>query len=225
MNLQHVNCRGPVLITAGPTYEALDSVRFLGNRSSGQMGVAIAEAACRMGLEVMLLLGPNCATPDADVAKMKVERFRSTSDLELLLNQHWPSQAMTLIMAAAVADFRLPEDQRQASSNDGKIKRSGAGLTLELESTPDLVAACSKRKRPNQRIIGFALERADELNSRASEKLKRKGLDAIVANPLETMDATDVTGTLCWADGKTTTPGPCTKVEFAEWLVGTLFSG
>lgn len=217
----------PILVTAGPTHEAIDSVRFISNRSSGRMGVAIAEASCYRGYETILLLGPNCVEP-RKYELLKVVRFRSTVDLEGLLNVYWPDRANTLIMAAAVSDYRLKEPgggEEDSSFGDGmrKIRRDETGLTLELESTPDLVADCCVRKGSGQRVIGFALEPAEELAERAVAKMKRKGLDAIVANPLETIDSDEVEATLIAAsDGTTRTPGRVSKEAFGNWLIGEL---
>ena len=199
-----------VLITAGPTQEPIDAVRFIGNRSSGRMGLALADAAARAGHAVTLLLGPIAG-------RVKLERgvtrhpFRTTADLDLLLREHGPT-CDALIMAAAVADFR------PASVTAGKLPR-GERLTLELEPTPDLVAGCVERRRDHQQIIGFALEPADGLVERATAKLHRKGVDAIVANPLETLDAEHIDATLIRRDAAAESPGAMSKAAFAEWLM------
>lgn len=205
-----------MLITAGPTHEPIDDVRYLANRSSGRMGLALAHAARAAGWNVTLLLGPTALTPSADVETIA---FESTADLATLLDHHFPA-CDVLIMAAAVADYRPRRfDQR-------KLVRQDQPLVLELEPTPDLVAACADRKRPGQRIIGFALEESAALTQRARDKLRRKGLDAIVANPLATMGAADVTATLLTATGEIvsppgspTAPAPVTKDDFARWLI------
>ncbi len=213
---------GPILITAGPTYEPIDAVRFLGNRSSGRMGVAIAQAACAAGFATLLLLGPHCVEP-TEHPKLTTLRFRTTADLERLLVQYWPHQANTLIMAAAVADFRT---KGGGCGEHVKLARKTGGVTLELEATPDLVAACVGRKKAAQQVIGFALEPATQLVERAQAKLQRKGLDAIIANPLETMDAKDVDALLIrTSDGSLTQPeGSLSKTEFAQWLITELSS-
>lgn len=208
----------PILVTAGPTWEPIDSVRFIGNRSSGRMGVSIALAAREAGHDVILALGPVTITPPESGPRLRIERFRSTADLQALLERLWPAEANTLIMAAAVADYRPTK-----GGGEGKIRREEGGLTLHLEPTPDLVAGCVARRRPGQVIVGFALEPAGGLIDVATAKLRRKGLDAIVANPLETMDAEDVTGTLIRADGQCDSPdNPLDKMAFARWLVATL---
>jgi phosphopantothenoylcysteine decarboxylase/phosphopantothenate--cysteine ligase len=198
-----------VLITAGPTHEPIDAVRYLANRSSGAMGLALAAAARDAGHAVTLLLGPTPRTPPVDVS---VERYESSADLRDLLDAHFP-RCDLLIMAAAVADYR------PAARREGKLERSGERLVLELEPTEDLVARCAAGKRADQRIIGFALEEPARLADRAQAKLRRKGLDAIVANPLRTMGAADVEATVYTADGGVHEPGPMTKIVFANWLI------
>lgn len=204
-----------VLITAGPTHEPIDAVRYLGNRSSGRMGLAITRACLAAGCPTTLLLGPT-AHPPPQTSHLLVHRFRTTAELESLLRETWPEHDL-LIMAAAVADYR------PKAVSDEKLRRSGDGLTLELEATPDLLAGLGPLTRPDQRVVGFALEPADELETRATGKLERKGLDAIVANPLETMDAETVTGTLLWRDGRAEQAPPrINKQMFGEWLVSRL---
>ncbi len=212
-----------VLITAGPTREPIDDVRFISNRSSGQMGLALARAAAEAGHAVTLLLGP-VMLPAALGDDVQIIRFSSTADLQALLTQHFPA-CDTLVMAAAVADYRL------ASPRTGKAPRS-EGMRLELEPTPDLVAGLAATKRADQRVIAFALEEAAVLEERAAEKMQRKGVDAIVANPLATMDAGRVAAVLLTADGQRHEPpatagsgsdGPGqTKDAFARWLVAWL---
>jgi phosphopantothenoylcysteine decarboxylase/phosphopantothenate--cysteine ligase len=121
-------------------------------------------------------------------------------------------------MAAAVADYR-PVDARDGE----KIRRREDGLTLELEPVPDLLADLASKTRADQRIIGFALEPAGELLESARAKLQRKALQAIVANPLSTMNAEDIQGILLLADGRRLDPGnTLTKDAFAEWLLDQL---
>ncbi len=175
-----------LLITAGPTHEPIDQVRYIANRSSGRMGIALAGAAHDAGWEVTLLLGPVALDPPPGV---QTHRFESTADLADLLDQHF-STCDVLIMAAAVADYR------PRRSDQAKLPRKAESLVLELEPTPDLVAACAARRRDDQYIIGFALEDEVGLEARALDKLCRKGLDAIVANPLATMGATEVSATI-----------------------------
>jgi len=204
--------RRRLLITAGPTHEPIDAVRYLANRSSGAMGIALAEAGRDAGHDVTLLLGPISHPVPTDV---NVIRFQTTQNLQDLLDEHFSTNDV-LIMAAAVADYR------PKAGAAGKIERGADGLVLELESTPDLVARCAAAKRDDQMVIGFALEEPAALAERAQRKLSRKRLDAIIANPLETMSAADIEATIYTAAGEKHEPGPMSKQEFARWVVGWL---
>lgn len=162
-----------VLVTAGGTREAIDSVRFIGNRSSGRMGVALAEAAARRGATVTLVAANVAlATPPG------IDRVDVTSAAELAAASERAFEFCdALLMTAAVADFR------PAASAAGKLVREGSGgLDLHLEPTEDVVAALAARRRPDQVVVGFAAEHGGDLVERAREKLERKGLDAIVVN-------------------------------------------
>lgn len=200
-----------IVITAGPTHEPIDAVRYLANRSSGRLGEALALEAARRGWSVTLLLGPVNRSPN--YTQIHIERFITTADLQALLREHAPS-ADVLIMAAAVADFR------PAASTEFKLKRSSGPITLELEPTPDLLLETAQRRRPGQVIIGFALEDRERMLMSAVEKVQRKDVDAIVANPLETMDSDMIEATLVWRDGsKESTGARITKDQFAAWLL------
>ncbi len=134
-----------------------------------------------------------------------------------MLEAHFPD-CDVLVMAAAVADYRM---ERAA---EGKMKRESSGgrdaeLTLKLQPTPDLVKAVASTKRPEQKVVAFALEEPAELEDRAVAKMKRKGVDAVVANPLGTMDGEHITPLWLLADGKRAEPGRMTKTDFADWLV------
>lgn len=201
-----------MLISAGPSHEAIDTVRYIANRSSGRMGSALAQAAYAAGWHVTLLLGP---VPEAPLREFRVERFTSTDDLRRLLDEHFAT-CDVLIMAAAVADYT------PAIKETGKLPRQRDGLVLKLIPTPDLVAACAARRKPHQRVIGFALEEPLQLDKRAAEKLRSKKLDAIVANALGTMNSEMISAKLLTPDGKVhcpPTPGPLHKSDFAEWLI------
>lgn len=204
-----------VLITAGPTREPIDDVRFISNRSSGQMGFALAEAASAAGHDVTLLLGPVLLPPSV-ADQVNVIRFNTTADLEALLAEHFP-KCDVLIKAAAVADYRPIERIK------GKTPR-GSGLSIHLEPTPDLVAGCAQIKRENQTIIAFALEEAEAMETRAVEKMRRKKVDAILANPLQTMDASDIEPILFYADGRRAEPGRMAKSALAGWLISKIES-
>ncbi len=162
-----------ILVTAGPTYEAIDPVRFIGNRSSGKMGVAIAHAAMLLGADVDLLLGPSALQPDARIHTIRVESAR---EMYAAARELFPS-CDAAVLNAAVADFR-PKDTAEQ-----KIKKGDGDLTLELVKNPDIAAELGKIKRPDQRIVGFALETHDA-ESYAMDKMRRKNFDCIVLNTL-----------------------------------------
>lgn len=159
-----------VLITAGGTREALDPVRFLGNRSSGKMGYAMAEAAQGRGARVILVSAPTALRPPANVEVVPVVTTEQMRDAVLSRLD----QATLVIKAAAVADYR---PRAQAGQ---KMRRSGP-LTLELEPTEDILAAVVQQRRPGMLIVGFAAETEDVL-AHGRDKLLRKGADAIVLN-------------------------------------------
>lgn len=160
-----------VLISAGPTQEAIDPIRFISNRSSGKMGYAIAAAARARGAEVVLVTGPTALHPPQGVLTVPVTTAGEMADA---LSQHFPS-CTVLIMAAAVADFR-PKVQAVQKLK----KRDQAELTLELEAAPDILAMLSA-KRTTQVLVGFAAE-TERLVTYAADKLRGKGLDLIIAN-------------------------------------------
>jgi len=160
-----------LLVSAGPTHEPIDPVRFISNRSSGKMGYAIAEAARNRGAEVILVTGPSALTPPPGVTTVAVN---TASEMTEALSRHFPSSTV-LIMAAAVADFRLKMPAEQKLKKQGK-----SGLILELESTPDILAMLSAR-RTSQIVVGFAAE-TEQVLSHAADKLREKGLDLIIAN-------------------------------------------
>ncbi len=211
-----------ILITAGPTHEPIDAVRYLANRSSGKMGIALANASARRGWPTTLLLGPvsdSIVDGLPESSHFQVIRFQTTADLHRLLKLHWPSHSV-LFMAAAVADYRPIVSGSQAK---GKIKRQDQPIVLNLESTPDLLADISSMAQPCQIVVGFALEPAAGLIESARSKLNRKKLDAIVANPLQTMDSPNITATVLLSDGKVLQPPPdLSKETFAAWLLDHL---
>jgi phosphopantothenoylcysteine decarboxylase/phosphopantothenate--cysteine ligase len=159
-----------VLITAGPTREDIDPVRFLTNRSSGKMGYALAEAARRRGARTILVSGPtDLAVPDG----AEWVPVRSTEEMRHAVSER-AADATVVVMAAAVADYRPAAPMTQ------KIKRADKGLTLELEPTPDILAELGRRKG-NRILVGFAAE-TDRISDNARAKLNNKGADMIVAN-------------------------------------------
>ncbi|OFZ56092.1 MAG: phosphopantothenoylcysteine decarboxylase [Bacteroidetes bacterium RIFCSPHIGHO2_02_FULL_44_7] len=165
-----------VLITAGPTHEALDPVRFIGNHSSGKMGYALAEQFLREGAEVILVSGP--VTLKLEHPKLTLYRVKSAREMAAVVEEQWPTCQIG-VFAAAVADYRPKQVQ------DQKIKKEKEdNLTLELVKNPDILGWAGQHKNADQLLVGFALETQDvEVN--AAKKLATKNLDLIVMNTLE----------------------------------------
>jgi phosphopantothenoylcysteine decarboxylase / phosphopantothenate---cysteine ligase len=200
-----------VLVTAGGTREPIDPVRFLGNRSSGRMGIALADAAARRGASVTLIAA-NVALPEpAGVRRIDVE---TASQLAAAAAEELPS-AHVLLMAAAPADFR-PAEVAQ-----GKLAREGA-LDLHLEPTEDILAALTATKSESQTIVGFAAEHGGEAIGRAREKLARKKADLIVLNdvsdPAIGFESEDNAVTLVEAEAATEAPID-SKAAIAEQIL------
>jgi phosphopantothenoylcysteine decarboxylase/phosphopantothenate--cysteine ligase len=162
------------LVTAGPTYEAIDPVRFIGNHSSGKMGIAIAEELYRRGAEVSLILGPSAI--DFSANGIKLIRVTSADDMYKACHQIFRETDLA-IMSAAVADFTPLNKAEQ------KIKKTGGGLTLELTKTKDILKSLGAIKTKKQVVVGFALETVDE-KEYALQKLESKNADMIVLNSL-----------------------------------------
>lgn len=164
-----------ILITAGPTYEKLDPVRFIGNYSSGKMGIALAEECAQRGATVELICGPvNIKTSHSNIHRTDVE---SAAQMYQAATDTFPNTDAA-ILCAAVADFT------PATIADNKIKREGNKLILELAPTKDIAQTLGQMKKDNQVMVGFALETNDEENH-AKEKLQKKNLDFIVLNSLQ----------------------------------------
>ena len=163
-----------VVITAGPTYEKIDPVRFIGNYSSGKMGFALAEECAARGAEVTLVAGPvQLQTNHPNIRRINVE---SCAEMYAATTEAF-KEAHAAILCAAVADF-TPEN-----TSDTKIKREADDLVLQLKPTQDIAAALGRMKQPHQCLVGFALETNDEV-AHAQDKLQRKNLDFIVLNSL-----------------------------------------
>ena len=161
------------LVSAGPTYEAIDPVRYIGNHSSGKMGYAIASQLLLLGAEVTLVSGPSGLVPPAGV---NVVRVTSAAEMLAACQSHFPLSDIT-VMSAAVADY-TPK-----AVADQKIKKADSHLILELVKTTDILATLGKSKRNGQILVGFALETQDE-ETNAQDKLHRKNLDFIVLNSM-----------------------------------------
>jgi phosphopantothenoylcysteine decarboxylase / phosphopantothenate---cysteine ligase len=163
-----------VLVTAGPTYEAIDPVRFLGNHSSGKMGFAIADAMAKLGADVTLVSGPS----SQQTKSKSVKRVNVTSAADMLnaCLQHF-AMADVCVMSAAVADYTPVDVASQ------KIKKKDDTFNIELKKTTDILKALGSQKRDDQVLVGFALETNDE-EQNAIDKLEKKNLDFIVLNSL-----------------------------------------
>lgn len=168
-----------VLITAGPTHEAIDPVRFIGNHSSGLMGIEIARVFAEQGAEVMLILGPSALSVNHPL----VQVYPVTTALEMheMATLHFP-ECDIAILSAAVADYR------PAKASGQKLKKNEETLSLELVKNPDIAKYLGNSKRANQLLIGFALETNDAVQN-ALSKLQSKNLDLIVLNTLEDQGA------------------------------------
>ena len=163
-----------VLITAGPTYEPIDPVRFIGNHSSGKMGFELAKEAARLGAEVVLVSGPVQLEAGHDL--IRLIRVKTAGEMYEAVHRHYP-EADIAILSAAVADYR-PE-----KVSPGKIKKKDQALSITLAPTKDILASLGAAKQ-HQFLLGFALETDNELEN-AKKKLKAKNLDAIVLNSLK----------------------------------------
>ncbi len=178
-----------VMITAGPTREHWDPVRFLSNASSGQMGIALALEAARLGSEVILILGPVPGFAPRQRINLRVVRVVSAEDMEKKVQEHLPGTRV-FVGAAAVADYRPAVLSRQ------KIKDKPPVMMLKMRRNPDIIAKVARRgvHRPSV-VIGFALETEDVMEN-ASLKLRAKGLDWIVANRETNLGAPEGSATL-----------------------------
>jgi phosphopantothenoylcysteine decarboxylase/phosphopantothenate--cysteine ligase len=204
-----------VVVTAGPTREDLDPVRFLTNRSSGKMGYALAEAAIRRGAHVVLVSGPTDLPIPETVDWVPV---RSTEEMRSAVRER-AADANVVIMAAAVADYR------PAATHSQKLKRGDAGITLELEPTPDILAELGRdpaQQRSRRVLVGFAAE-TERLDENARGKLARKGADMIVGNDVTQegagFDADTNIVTIFLRDGRELPLPKLTKFEVANRIL------
>lgn len=204
-----------VLITAGPTYEKIDPVRFIGNYSSGKMGYALAESCARRGAEVTLISGP--VQVKAQHPSIKVIKVESAHQMHEAAIEAFPTSDAA-ILCAAVADF-TPEVKA-----DQKIKREKEDLILKLVPTEDIAAALGKIKKENQCLVGFALETNNEL-ANARHKLEKKNFDFIVLNSLQDAGAGFQcdTNKITIVDKEKAIPYPLkTKTEVADDIIDRL---
>lgn len=199
-----------VLVTAGGTREPIDPVRYIGNRSSGKQGYAIAQAAAARGAKVQLIAA-NCDLPD--IEGVAITRVETAAQLEIALDKHF-EWCDVLVMCAAVADARPVHRDTE------KIKK-GALASIELEPTPDLLAKATSKRRPGQVIVGFAAETQDHLAS-AAKKLREKGVDLLYVNDVSdgAIFGSDQTrGTVISKDGTIITVSEGRKETLANVLL------
>jgi phosphopantothenoylcysteine decarboxylase/phosphopantothenate--cysteine ligase len=203
-----------VLVTAGPTRERIDPVRYLSNRSSGKMGYALARAAARRGARVLLVSGPVTLAPPWGVERIAVE---TTAEMQAAVQER-SGDADAVLMAAAVSDYA----PRAAGS---KLKKTGDGLTLHLDEGPDILAGLGKRKG-DRLLVGFAAE-TDDVERHAREKLARKNLDFIVANDVSRDDVGFESDhneiTIIPREGEATRVPRASKDEIAEAILDRVF--
>lgn len=196
-----------ILITAGPTREYIDDVRYLSNASSGQMGYALAAAAVSAGHHVVLVSGPTLLSPPAGCEFHNVE---TTAEMLAACETAWPD-CDGVIAAAAVCDYR------PAQRIQGKIGKTGNGLTLDLIETPDILATLGAT-RGTRWNVGFALE-AQDAHARAIKKLQRKQCDAIVLNSPTAIGAANNSVELLLPNGNTAAKWSGPKSEIAKSLI------
>ena len=207
-----------IVISAGPTREAIDPVRYITNRSTGKMGYAIAEAALERGLEVGLVSGPVNIEPPAGAEVIQIE---SAAEMAQAMKNS-AENADIIVMAAAVADYR----PKQYSTS--KVKKSDGDMCIELERTEDILLSLGKNKKPGQILVGFAAE-TDDLLKNAQGKLERKNLDYIAANivgvPGRGFAADNNAITLIGRDGSQTEFALQSKKNLAEALLQHILKG
>ena len=201
-----------ILITSGATTEPIDSVRFIGNKSSGKVGHQLALQGAIAGHQITLLHSQN----DLNITshpRLNTTTFTTSRDLKAKCMEYLPSNDVVL-MAAAVSDFTL-----KGGSRKQKIQRSKS-ISLDFVATEDIVAEIVSKKRADQTVIGFALADSSELQSIAKSKMEKKGLDAIVANPTQTMDSDIISATIHLPNGTVESlPPKITKTNFAQLLI------
>lgn len=202
-----------VIVTAGPTRQYIDSVRFITNASSGQMGCAIAAAAVAAGHEVTLILAEGISPP----AGCEVVRFARVDDLATALAERFGG-CDALVMAAAVGDFR-PE-----SISPTKLSRSGGPITIKLVPVADILAGVAKCKRPDQKVIAFAVQDGpdDRIEADARDKMLRKNADYVVVNTPEAIAAEDSRACILSPDGVALPWADRAKRQLAEEIMNLL---
>jgi phosphopantothenoylcysteine decarboxylase/phosphopantothenate--cysteine ligase len=201
-----------VLVTAGPTREYIDSVRFITNASSGRMGYAVADEARKAGHEVTLLTGPTCLTPPAGVY---VVHFTTVPQLSAALDERFDA-CDALVMAAAVGDFAVE------NPSPAKLRRSAGAISPRLTPTPDLLAGLGRRRRADQILIGFAVEDAADAESNARGEMLAKNVDYVVVNTPEAMGAPQSQAAILRRDGLALPWAQRSKTDLAVEIVKLL---
>jgi phosphopantothenoylcysteine decarboxylase / phosphopantothenate---cysteine ligase len=196
-----------ILITAGPTREPIDPVRYIGNRSSGKMGAALVRAAIKAGHSTTVILGPVAEPFPNQSRRIDVE---TAAQMLTAVIREFATHDL-LIMAAAVADYR------PVTASAQKLMREGA-RTLELEPTEDVIAAAGRIKKPGQKTIGFSLESTPDMD-RVRDKMRQKNLDLMVYNPVVTIGSDSIQPSLLHADGHVENLEWGSKADFADMLI------
>ena len=205
-----------ILLTIGATIESIDSVRYLSNWSSGKLGCCIASAAAMNGHNVTVLHGKQSLIPAAH-PRINSIPYTSSEELSNICDEQWESKDL-LIMAAAVSDF-IPKNKLK----NAKISRSSINQKIELSPTDDIILKLAKRKRNNQTVIGFSLAEEKKLFDISRKKLKDKDIDAIIANPLQTMNSKNINGILFTRSSTVLPPRESmSKSDFTKWLISLL---
>lgn len=197
-----------VLVTAGPTREAIDPVRYVSNASSGRMGYALAKAAKRRGAEVVLVSGPTSIPKPSGITFVQVTSAEEMYDASI---RYYP-QSTLVIMAAAVADYR------PTKSYPTKVKKDAKTLAIEMERTQDVLKFMGKKKKPDQFLVGFALE-TENLEENARKKLNEKNLDLVVANSPAGLDSEINQVTIINRENETEVVPPLPKDEVADRIL------
>lgn len=201
-----------ILVTAGPTREHLDRVRFLTNASTGLMGIEVARAAAAAGHEAVLVLGPTHLDPPAN-PRIRVRRIVSALDLLAACREEWPA-CDALVATAAVSDWR------PAHPHPGKPEKTEGPVSLELVRNPDVLADLASSKGA-RRVVGFALQ-VEDAERRARAKLERKDLDAIVLDDPSAMGAARADFRILLRDGSVRSLPAATKADLAREIVAFL---
>jgi len=199
-----------VIVTAGGTQEPIDPVRYIGNRSSGKMGYALADEARRRGARVILISAPTLLPPPVHLELIQVQ---TAEEMRQAVLSYYP-QADAVIKAAAVADFRPSQEALS------KIERTEGKISLELKANPDILAELGSKKE-RQILVGFALE-SENLIERAKEKLKKKNLDLVIVNNPTHIGADSSQVTLIFKDGRIEEFPLMSKAEVARIVIDRL---